>query len=67
MKKQDEEVTAVLTKRYFQKYRKNVQEQIYGEKILNHFSGFISQKNNFIFWKGMNALKYENMIDLVKE
>lgn len=47
-----------LTKRYFNSYRKNVREQIYGEKILMHFSGFLNQKNNMIFWKGMNAVMF---------
>ena len=67
MRKKDSEIIQKLTRRYFTKYRENVKEQIYGEKVLIHFSGFINQKNNFIFWKGLNAIMYENMVSLVKE
>ena len=67
MRKKDSEIVQKLTRRYFTKYRENVKEQIYGEKVLIHFSGFINQKNNFIFWKGLNAIMYENMVSLVKE
>jgi hypothetical protein len=48
----------MLTKRYFTKYRENVQERIYDDKILLHFGDFINQKNMLIFWKGANAIRY---------
>ena len=67
MRMKDKDVIENLSRRYFRKYQDNVRDQIYGEKILVHFSGFLTQKNNFIFWKGMTALKYENMIELVKD
>lgn len=56
-----------LKKRYFSMYRQNVQSKIYIERILLHFSDFISQKNKMIFWKGANAIRVENTIALVKE
>ena len=37
------------------------------EKVLTHFVSFLNQKNGFIFWKGMTAIKYEKMIEIVKE
>ena len=57
----------VQTKRYFTRYRENVRDQLYMEKVLNHFITFLNSKNNFIFWKGLTAIKYEKLIASVKE
>ena len=48
MKMKEENVLKKLTKRYFDKYREKVQDQIYAEKVLIHFSSFIHQKNNYL-------------------
>lgn len=53
-------------RRYFSAYRENVQEKIYAEKVLLHFSEFVAQKNRMIFWKGASAIKFENTIAIVK-